>query len=544
MKSTQLLLLFWAATNLFGQDYSTLSAEELRGALRPERTSFDVTFYDLNIELDLQDESIAGYVDITFRVTEPTNTLQFDLFENMTIDEVKLGDEKLRLHRKHNSFFVSRERPFTVHGVYTIRVNYHGVPVRAQNAPWDGGFVWAVDNKDRNWVGVACQGTGASLWWPNKDYLGDEPDSMAINITVPSRYYVAANGNLRQTVEVDGQRKTRYEWFVSYPINNYGVSINVGNYVTFSDTFVYADGDKLALDYYVLDYNEQRARTHFQQVKPVLQAFEYYLGKYPFADDGFALIETPYVGMEHQSGIAYGNRFMRGYLGGMVPRGQDWDYIIVHEAGHEYFGNSISVADFGEMWIHESFTTYLESLYVEYHYGKKKGAEYLATQLPYVQNKTPILGPLNINYEGWGDSDYYYKGAWMLHTLRQAINDDPLWFGLLRSFYQRYQRSIVTTQTVIDFVNEYTQTDYSAFFDQYLRYAKLPVLQFRQKGENVEYRWVADSKEFNLPIDVVFGSEPIRIQGTTYEWLELGPGQVEQVQVRDKNRLFGVEMVR
>jgi len=520
-------------------------ADTIRGALRPERTCFDVTYYGLNISVDLINESIEGYVDIDYRVEEPTNRIQLDLYRNMKIDRIVLAGKTLNFQREEDAFFVDLPYEQSVNSLHKLRVYYSGVPQKAKNPPWDGGFVWKLDQKDRTWVGVACEGDGASLWWPNKDYLGDEPDSMLISVEVPKRFFVASNGNLRSTQQSEDGKRRRYNWFVSNAINNYNASISIGYYTHFSDTYVSADGDELDLDYYVLDYNEERAKEHFKQVKPMLEAYEHYLGKYPFWEDGFALIETPYLGMEHQSGIAYGNRFMRGYLGGMIPKDQDWDYRIIHETGHEYFGNSISVADHAEMWIHESFTTYLEALYVEFHHGEKSARKYLRSQRPYITNKVPILGPLNVNFQGWKTSDHYYKGAWMLHTLRHAINDDQIWFGLLRGLYERFQNSIVNTQMIIDFVNDYTKSDYTAFFNQYLLFADLPTLQFREVKTGAEweiqYRWKAGEKNFNLPVEVKLGGEILRIQPVNEEWQILSTGSLRLMDVKVRSDKFLME---
>ncbi|MEM9836513.1 MAG: M1 family metallopeptidase [Bacteroidota bacterium] len=531
-------LLFFSLIRLTAQSpYANISAEELRGALRPERTCFDVHYYALHLAVDMSKQEVSGYVDVDFITVTRTDRIQLDLYRNMLIEEISWNGQRLPYERVHDAFFVDFPRSLTPNSLQSVRVKYYGIPMEAKNPPWDGGFVWSLDNKDRTWLGVACQGAGASLWWPNKDHLSDKPDSVLISITVPEHYFVAANGNLRET-ELVGRKKERFDWFVSYPINNYNVSFNVGHYLKLSDAFVASDGRKLALDYYVIDYNEKKAKKHFQQVKPMLRAYEHYLGDYPFWEDGFALIETPYLGMEHQSGIAYGNRYMRGYLGGMLPRGMNWDYIIIHETGHEYFGNSICINDHAELWIHESFTTYLESLYVEYHHGKEKAQEYLLMQRPYVRGREAVIGPLNVNYQGWETSDHYYKGAWMLHTLRNIVNDDPLWFGMLRSLYQRFKGKNVTTHDITRFMSEYLQADYSIFFDQYLNYPNLPKLEFRQNGKQVEYRWQANCEAFNMPIDVTFRGVPIRIQPLTTVWSNLGKGKMEDVVVLKDNFLI------
>lgn len=528
-------------------------ADTLRGSLRPERTSFDVTYYELHLEVNPNAREIEGRVDMTYRILQPTNRLQIDLFQNLAIDSIKQNGQHLRFTREANAVFITlppstpqrsnRDSPLRGAGEETLSVWYGGKPVAAKNAPWDGGFVWSLDHRDRTWVGVACEGDGASLWWPNKDHLSDEPDSMLVSVTVPKRLFVASNGNLREEVELENNYQKRYDWFVSYPINNYNISLGIGSYIHFDSTYVAFDGEVLPLDYYVLDYNEDKARKQFQQVNQMLAAYEHYFGKYPFWDDGYALIETPYLGMEHQSGIAYGNKFMRGYLGGLIPDDMDWDYIIIHETGHEYFGNSISVADHAEMWVHESFTTYMEALYVEYRYGEQDAQRYLGTQRRFISNQSPILGPLGVNFDDFGSSDHYYKGAWMLHTLRYAMNDDPLFFGMLRSFYQDHKISIVGTQQIIDYFSQYAKQDLGPFFEQYLRHPDVPVLELRNSGKAVQYRWRAQAKGFNMPVGVVIGKEAVRLQPTG-KWQDLGKGfRLADVSIDESRFLVDIEVV-
>ncbi len=502
----------------FYQGYEFTEADTLRGMLRPERTCYDVTFYELDIAVDPSTRSLRGYVDIHYRVLHSFERLQIDLYENMTIDRIVWEGQELVYDRRHDAVFVAFPRQ-VAGGRSVFRVYYHGRPTVAVNPPWDGGFVWEKDAQGNPWVGVACEGDGASLWWPNKDHLSDEPDSMAIRVTVPRGLTCVANGSLRSVEHLDGQ--TRFDWFVSYPINNYNVTVNIADYLHFSDVYVAQGGDSLALDYYVLRENEEKARRHFQQVPGVLACFERYFGKYPFWKDGYALVETPYLGMEHQGAIAYGNQYKRGYLGGMIPRDMDWDYIIVHETGHEYFGNSVSCGDLSEMWIHESFTTYMEALYVECAYGYEDAVRYLRGQKPFIYNREPILGPRDVNWEDWEGSDHYFKGAWILHTLRHAINNDAKWWELLRGFYDRHAYTITTTEDVIDYVNSCTGQDYRAFFEQYLTYPDIPTLEYRLKeqatGLLLECRWDADVPAFAMPLLVGRPGAYQRIDPTT-EW--------------------------
>ncbi|WP_116125113.1 M1 family metallopeptidase [Lewinella sp. IMCC34183] len=518
-------------------------ADSLRGSLRPARSNYDVTYYELHLDVDVVEHTIEGHVDMEYTVLGPLPVLQVDLYDNLQIDGIEQEGRALNFTREANAVFVTLPESPSLGSRHRMTIRYGGTPTEAKNAPWDGGFVWELDQKNRYWAAVACEGDGASLWWPNKDHLGDEPDSMLISVTVPQRLFAASNGNLRAETELEDERKMRYDWFVSYPINNYDVSIAIGHYEHFSDTYRAFDGEELALDYYVLDYNVPKARKQFKQVHPMLQAYEHYFGKYPFWEDGFALIEVPYLGMEHQSGIAYGNRYMRGYLGGLIPSDMDWDYIIVHEAGHEYFGNSISVADHAEMWIHESFTTYMEALYVEYHYGIESALRYLTSQLRYITNEEPMLGPLDVNFTDFASSDHYYKGAWMLHTLRNVLYDDPLFFGMLRSFYQDHARSTVSTQQVIDYFSHYAGRDLQPFFDQYLKHPEPPVLELRRNGDQLQYRLQADVAGLAMPVGIYLQDEYVRLL-TTADWQPLGTGlEPEDVRIDNQRFLVGLRVV-
>lgn len=514
------VLLLSAQTDFY-RNYRFTEADTLRGSLRPERTCYDVTFYDLNIRVDPGRQEVRGFVDIHYTALAAFTTLQIDLYRNMAIDRIIFEGQELPFRRRHDAVFV--DFPPQAPGSRAVfRVFYGGRPTVAEDPPWDGGFVWSSDADGHPWVGVACEGAGASLWWPNKDHLSDEPDSIAINVEVPGDLVCVANGNLRSQ-ERAGEY-TRYHWFVSYPINNYNVTVNIARYQHFSDTYIAADGDTLPLDYYVLPEHLEKARKHFRQTRQVLACFEHYLGKYPFWDDGFAMVETPYLGMEHQGAIAYGNGYRRGYMGGMIPRDMDWDYIIVHESGHEYFGNSISCGDLSEMWIHESFTTYLESLFVEYTMSYADAVRYLASQRPYIYNREPVLGPPGVNWEDWEGSDHYFKGAWILHTLRHAIHDDDKWFAILKGFYEKYAISIVTTADVVRYVNAATGRDFGAFFRQYLEFPGLPVFEYDTedvKGKlQLRYRWKADLPGFDMPLLV--GKEgAYQLIFPTTEWQEL-----------------------
>jgi len=522
-----LLFIIISTSTAFGQGiddgnyYDTFEFNEqdsIRGALRLERSCYDVTYYDLDVNIDPKAKSIQGTNLISFKYLEKSKILQLDLFRNMEVGEISIDGENLSYSRKYDALFI--ELPDLIIGQeYQLAVTFKGMPIEAINAPWDGGFVWKEDDLGSPWIGVACEGTGASLWWPNKDHLSDEPDSMKISLTVPSELMGVANGNLIETIE--SEDLSTYVWSVSYPINNYNVSINVGDYVHFSDVYHSPAQGKLACDYYVLSYNLEVAQKHFKQVGGVLEAFEHFFGPYPFWNDGYALIETPYLGMEHQSGIAYGNKFKRGYLGSMIPKDMNWDYIIVHETGHEYWGNAVSIKDHADMWIHEGFTTYMEALFVEYYFGREAVSRYLASQRRFIQNTQPIQGPKEVNFQEFGGSDHYYKGSHMLHTIRSIINDDAVWWGLLRSVYDEFKFSNVDSEEIIHYMSDYCADDYHKIFEQYLDHGPLPILEYKLKsrGSNVvvDYRWKSPVEGFTMPIEIGSAINPTRLDCST-EW--------------------------
>ncbi len=450
-------------------------ADTLRGALRPERTCYDVVHYALDLDLHLADSSLSGTVRVAYRGVFANPTLQLDLDRALEITEIQQGGRRLAYRREHAAVFVTLARPTAPGRLDTVTVTYAGQPRMARQPPWDGGLVWRVDSLNRPFVAVSCEGIGASTWWPNKDHLSDEPDSVSFAMSVPNPLRVIGNGQFRgQNFEGD---RTRFRYATTYPINNYNVTFYAGHYLSFADTLHSPDRPTpLTLDYEVLDYNLGRARRHFRQVKPMLRCYESYLGPYPFWRDGYRLVEAPYLGMEHQSAIAYGNRFMRGYLNRMIPDDMDWDYLIVHESGHEYFGNALSVPDHAEMWLHESFTTYLEALYVECRYGHEDYVRYLVSQREYIANEEPIIGPLNVNYLGFGSSDHYFKGSWVLHTFRTLVGHEPF-LAMLRDFYETHAPGVVTTTDWLHCVDEHFGSGYGTFWRQYLYQPAVPLLR-------------------------------------------------------------------
>lgn len=473
-----------------------------------------MTFYDLEVKIDDKKRRIAGSNAIDFLALQDIQRLQVDLFSNLQIAKILYKDKGLKFTREHNAVFIDFPEIIKKGTKSAITIYYGGTPIEAERPPWDGGFVWEKDERGTSWVGVACEGFGASSWWPLKDHLSDEPDSMRIAFIVAEGLTAVSNGKLRSKSKLAGNFN-RWEWFVSYPINNYNVTFYIGDYVHFSEP--YENGEsQFTLDYYVLYGHKQEAKKHFAQVTGMLNCFEHYFGPYPFPRDGYKLVEASYWGMEHQSAIAYGNEFKNNAWG--------FDYIIVHESGHEWFGNSLSVNDHAEMWIHESFTTYSEMLYMECQHNDEKAVQYLMSQRRSISNKQAMLGPLGINYDGWTGSDIYYKGAWMLHGLRNVINDDDLWFGTLKKFAEQHRLQQVTTPEVIAFFNKHLKQNLSYYFAQYLHHPHLPKLQIKVKkrGKNatLSYRWQADVDDFIMPVDLQVGKETQRIFPTN-EWQSL-----------------------
>ncbi len=496
--------------------------DSLRGSLNPARSCYDVYYYHLNIIVDPGRQTVTGICTISFLVKSKTDSIQVDLFSNYKVLGVRYDSNWTNFVRYGDHIFVHFSHALNVGEKYNIDVHYTGNPPIAKKAPWDGGFIWGKDSLDRTWVGVACEGLGASSWWPCKDHLSDKPDSMAISIQVPEGYFCVSNGQLR-TINNMYSGYNQYNWFVTYPINTYDVTLNIGKYERIHDTFQSKAGI-LALDYFVLDYHVKQAEAYFsKQVKPMLRCFEHYFGPYPFTRDGYGLVETSYWGMEHQGAIAYGNHFML--------NGNDFDFIIVHESAHEWWGNSLSVNDQAEMWLHESFATYAESLYLEYTKGKKAAQEYLDTQRNLVQDKIPLIGHFGVNEYKRADNDIYYKGAWMLHTFRAVINNDSLWFNILYSFQEKYKYRNITSRDFIDFVNSKTGKNYDAFFDQYLTQADLPVLSFNaeQRGTSIEllYYWKGTVPKFTMPVDINIKGNIFRIYPLEKEKkLKISPKQL------------------
>ncbi len=492
-------------------------ADSLRGMLTPLRSCYDVRYYHLDVRVDPATESISGSNTVCFTVLAPMNLMQIDLFRNMEITGITLdGGAPLSYSREFDAVFVQMPEMLTPNTNREMTVFYSGKPIVAKAPPWEGGFTWKRDSAGNPWVVVTCQGTGASLWWPNKDHQSDKPDSMLISVTVPPGLEDVSNGRLRAVKKL-GDGWTRFDWFVSSPMNNYSVTVNIGTYAHFGDTFVGAD--TVTLDYYVLPVNLEKARRHFQQVKPMMAAFEKYFGPYPFRRDGYKLIECPHTGMEHQSAVAYGNRYLGGYRGRASSEvGLKFDFIIVHESAHEWWGNSVTASDAADMWVHESFGAYAEALFVEDLYGRSESLRYINAKKENVANMQPILGVPNVNHPGSGDM--YDKGQLILNTFRTVLDNDSLWFSLLKGIAETFRYKAIDGSDIVRYVNRMTGKEYTSFFEQYLRYPKPPRLELMvaKKGDSVSvrYRWKADVQNFQMPVRLsIAGRLPQLITPTT-----------------------------
>ncbi len=476
--------------------------DSLRGSITPERAWWDVTYYHLDVEVNLEDSTISGSNLVRYRVDSlTTSIMQIELQEPMKVTSVKQAGEELIFERDSSFYFIQTYPQKQIGEIEKLEIYFEGKPIIAANAPWDGGFVWTRDENGMPFVANANQGIGASVWWPNKDHAYDEPDSMLISVTIPDELTNVSNGRLREVQENENGTKT-WHWFVSNPINNYGVNVNIGNYVNFKEVM---DGEAGALDadYWVLEQNLERAVEQFADASRTIEALEYWFGPYPFYEDSYKLVEAPYLGMEHQSSVTYGNGYQNGYLGRDLS-GSGWglkfDFIIIHETGHEWFANNITYKDVADMWIHESFTHYSEYLFLEYHFSEKAADEYARGVRFSIQNDRPIIGKYEVHYEG--SSDMYYKGGNMLHTLRQVFDDDSLWRATLRGLNRDFRHQTVSSDQIEIYLSDAYGEDLTPFFDQYLRDIRVPVLEYAFRDGSLWYRWRNVVSGFNMPVKV------------------------------------------
>jgi aminopeptidase N len=487
-------------------------ADTLRGTYGPSRDWWNVLKYDLHVKFNIADSTISGYNVISFKTLKKPNEMQIDLQEPMILDSISYNQDfengiwptTIKNFRKDgNAYFFSLNN-LKIKSIRDIKVFYHGKPTIARRPPWDGGLIWKKSADGSPWVSIACQGLGASVWYPCKDHQTDEPDSAEMHITVPDSLMCVGNGRYRGKIN-NGDGTATYDWAVTEPINNYNIIPYIGKYVHFNEVFKGEKGD-LDMDYWVLEENLEKAKKHFADAPRMMKAFEYWFGPYPFYADGYKLVDAPHLGMEHQSATAYGNKYQNGYLGRDQSGsgwGLKWDFIIVHESGHEWFANNITSKDIADMWVHEGFTNYSETLFTDYWYGKEAGNAYCIGTRKGIRNDMPIIGTYNVNKEGSGDM--YPKSGNMLHSIRQVIDNDEKFRQILRGLNKTFYHQTVTTQQVENYINKESKINFSKVFDQYLRTIQIPVLQYKIEGSNVSFKYDSCVAGFNLPVKVFFG---------------------------------------
>lgn len=483
-------------------------ADTLRGSITPERAWWDLTYYHLSMEVDADSRSIKGSNLVQYKVLTPHQTLQIDLQAPMNIIRVSQQGKTLKVVKDGNAHFIQLEASQKKGQINEILIEYEGKPRVSPNPPWSGGVTWKKDGNGKHFIATSCQGDGASLWWPSKDHMYDEVDSMRISITAPAGLKAISNGRLEKV------ENNTYHWVVKNPINNYGVNMNIGDYVDFSEVYKGEKGD-LDCQYYVLRDNLSKAKEQFKQVGPMMEAFEHWFGPYPFYEDSYKLVEVPYLGMEHQSSVTYGNRYGNGYLGRDLS-GTGWglkfDFIIIHESGHEWFANNITYKDMADMWIHESFTAYSENLYLDFLHGKEAAADYVIGTRASIRNDSPIIAPYGVNQSGSGDM--YYKGANMLHTMRQIIDNDDLWRDILRGLNKTFYHQTVHTSQIENYISDKSGVDFSKVFDQYLRDVQIPRLDYSMKGDTLSFQWANTVEGFSMPVFVHINGKKVKLSPT------------------------------
>ena len=506
------ILLILLLSSLISVSQNFTRQDTLRGSITPQRAWWDLTYYHLDISVDPEKKYLKGSNTVQYKVLETSNEMQIDLQKPLKITRIVQDNKDLDYRLDGYSYFIKLKKNQKKGQIKSLKIFYEGSPKVAIRPPWDGGLTWTRDSNGKHFIASSNQGIGASIWWPNKDHMYDEVDSMLISVNVPKDLINVSNGRLR-SIEDFGETKT-FNWFVSNPINNYGVNINIGDYVTFSEVY---DGEKGDLDmiYYVLRDNIERAKTQFKDAIKMMQAFEHWFGPYPFYEDSFKIVEVPYLGMEHQSSITYGNKYMKGYLGRDLSRtgwGLKFDYIIIHEAGHEWFANNITYKDIADMWVHESFTTYSENLFLDYHYGKEAASDYVIGTRAGISNSSPMIGTYGVNKRG---SDLYTKGANLLHTLRQIAKDDEIWRMILRGLNSEFYHQTVDTKQIEEYITSKIGFDLTTFFDQYLRDIRIPNLEYSISNGILTYRWIDVIENFTMPLEIEVLGKNIWIYPTT-----------------------------
>ena len=488
--------------------------DSLRGSITKERAWWDLLHYDIDVKVDIDNRSISGTNVIQYRVIDASSVIQIDLQSPMKISVIRQDGEFLAYKREHSAYFIKLKKDQQSGSIQELSIDFEGMPREALNPPWDGGFIWKRDENQNPFVANANQSLGSSSWLPSKDIPYDEPDhGMDIHITSNDKLVSVSNGRLID-FKLNKDKSATYHWKVINPINGYGINMNLGDYSHFSEVYKGENGP-LDLDYYVLSYHVEKAKEHFKQVPKMLEAFEYWFGPYPFYEDGYKLVEAPYLGMEHQSSVTYGNGYKNGYLGSDLSdtgNGLKFDFIIIHESGHEWFANSITNYDVADMWIHESFTTYSEVLYLDYHFGTASGNSYLKGYRSRTMNTSPIIGTYEVNQRGSGDM--YIKGAAMIHTLRQVINDDDQFRALLRGINKEYFHRTISSRQLENYIMEQTGLELKGFFDQYLRSTKIPMFQYKIKNGTLSYRFKNIVNDFKIPVRTFIDGKEVWLSPT------------------------------
>ena len=515
-----LLLIFTTLSSGLAQQTNFSKQDTLRGSITPERVWWDLLHYNLDFKVDPSSKSIEGSNLIRYEVLSQNQLMQIDLQPPMEIMSVIENNKKLNYKRDGNVYYIQLKKNQQIGAINEITIHFKGAPKISNNPPWDDGFTWEKDNNGTDFIATSCQGGGSSIWWPSKDHMYDEPDQgIELSITAPKHLISVANGRLIQTKENSNKTNTT-SWKVVNPINNYGVNINIGDYVHFTEKYKGKKG-VLDCDYYVVSYNLEKAKKQFKEVSRTIEAFEHWFGPYPFYEDSYKLVEVPYLGMEHQSSVTYGNGYQNGYKG-IDLSGTGWglkfDFIIVHESGHEWFANNITNIDIADMWIHESFTAYSENLFLDYHFGTEASNAYVTGTRKKILNDKPIIGNYDVNNSG--SSDMYYKGANMLHTLRQIIDNDEKWRSILVGLNKDFYHQTVTTKQIEDYIDKFFKIDLKPFFDQYLRTIKIPTLEYKLEHNNIFYRWSNIVDGFSIPVNVFINSNSEWIKPTS-RWKKL-----------------------
>ena len=515
-----LLLIFTTLSSGLAQQSNFSKQDTLRGSITPERVWWDLLHYNLDFKVSPSLKNIEGSNIIRYEVLSQKQLMQIDLQPPMEITSVLENNKELNYNREGNVYYIQLKKNQQIGAINEITIHFKGAPKISNNPPWDDGFTWGKDNNGTDFIATSCQGGGSSIWWPSKDHMYDEPDQgIELSITAPKHLISVSNGRHIQTKENSNKTNTS-NWKVINPINNYGVNINIGDYVHFTEEYKGKKG-VLDCDYYVVSYNLEKAKKQFKEVSRTLEAFEHWFGPYPFYEDSYKLVEVPYLGMEHQSSVTYGNGYKNGYKG-IDLSGTGWglkfDFIIVHESGHEWFANNITNIDIADMWIHESFTAYSENLFLDYHFGTEASNAYVTGTRKNIQNDKPIIGNYNVNNSG--SSDMYYKGANMLHTLRQIIDNDKKWRSILVGLNKDFYHQTVTTLQIENYIDKYFEIDLKPFFNQYLRTIKVPTLDYKLENNNLLYKWSNVVDGFSIPIKVFINSTSQWIRPTS-RWKKL-----------------------